>query len=127
MKALCILLAAPLLATIFGTVRGIAHDPDHRPVPDAYVSLRFATSDFKQNGKTDSNGEFQFGAIPVGEYRVSVTREGFAALEESVLITSGSAPVLHFKFQLATIKGSVEVSENPQTVNPEAYTPTTVV
>src|SRR5260370_32496831 len=88
-------IVAPLFGTIFGTVRGIAHDPDHRPVPDANVSLQSASSDYKQTGKTDSNGEFQFAAVPVGEYRVSVTRDGFAPVEQSMLVTSGSAPVLH--------------------------------
>ena len=38
---------APLFATIFGRVRGVAHDPDHRPVPDAHVSLRSASSEYK--------------------------------------------------------------------------------
>ena len=116
----------PLLATIFGTVRGIAHDPDHRPVPDASVSLRSVSSEYKQAQKTDANGEFQFAAVPVGEYRVSVTREGFAPVEQPLLVTSASAPVLHFQFHLASAKESVEVTESLQAVSPEAFTPTTV-
>jgi hypothetical protein len=120
-------LIAPLLATIFGTVRGIAHDPDHRPVLDANVSVRSVSSEYRQTGKTDSNGEFQFAAVPVGEYRVSVTHAGFAPAEQSVLVTSASSPVLHFQFHLATAKESVEVSERSQTVSPEAFTPTTLV
>ncbi len=36
--ALSSLLVAPLAgATIFGTVRGLVHDPQHRPVPDVFV------------------------------------------------------------------------------------------
>jgi hypothetical protein len=124
---LCILPAAPLWGTIFGTVRGIAHDPDHRPVPDAAASLRSASSEYKKTGTTDSNGEFEFSAVPVGEYRVTVTRKGFAPVEQSVLVTSGSAPVLHFQFRLATATGSVQVNEQPQSVNAESSTPATVV
>lgn len=122
-----ILLGTPLFATIFGTVRGVAHDPDHRPVLDANVSLQSTSSDYKQTGKTDSSGEFQFAAVPVGQYRVSVTRDGFAPVEQAVLVTSGSAPVLHFQFHLATAKESVEVTERPQDVSPEVFTPTTLV
>jgi TonB dependent receptor/Carboxypeptidase regulatory-like domain/TonB-dependent Receptor Plug Domain len=124
---LLILLISPLLGTIFGTVRGIAHDPDHRPVPDANVSLQSASSQYTQTGKTDSDGEFQFSAVPVGEYRISVTRDGFAPAEQSMLVTSASAAVLHFQFRLATAKESVEVHERSQTVSPEAFTSTTVV
>ena len=124
---LCILLVTPLFGTIFGAVRGIVHDPDHRPVPDANVSLQSASSGFKKTGKTDSNGEFEFSAVPIGEYRVSVMRDGFAPVEQSVVVTSGSAPVLHFQFRLATATESVEVTEHPQTVSPDASTPATLV
>ncbi len=124
---LCILLAAPLHATIFGTVRGVTHDPDHRPVPDAAVSLQSATSDFKKTGQTDSNGEFEFSGVSVGEYRITVTRQGFAPVEQAVLVTSGSAPVLHFQFHLATANESVQVSGQPQPVSPESSTSTTVI
>jgi hypothetical protein len=72
-----ILLVSPLAATIFGTVRGIVHDTDHRPVPGTDVVLQSATSEYKQAGRTGANGEFEFAAVPVGEDRVSVTREGF--------------------------------------------------
>jgi hypothetical protein len=124
---LCLLLAAPLRATIFGTVRGIAHDPDHGPVPNANVSVQSVSSEYTITNKTDPNGEFQFSAVPVGEYRVSITRDGFAPVEQSVVVTSGSAPILHFQFHLATAKESVEVTEHAQGVSPEAFTPTTLI
>ena len=122
-----VLLIAPLFATIFGTVRGVVHDPDHRPVPGTAISLKSVSSDYQQTGKTDSNGEFQFSAVPLGEYRVSATREGFAPLEQPLLVTSGSAPILHFQFHLAAAAQSVEVNERSQTIGPEAFTSTTVV
>ena len=123
---LCLLAASPSLAAIFGTVRGLAHDPDHRPVPDADVALRSASSDYRQAGKTDANGEFQFDNVPVGEYTVSVTREGFAPIAQSVTVASGTAPVLHFQFRLASAQESVQVPERAQAVNPESSTTTLV-
>ena len=123
----CILLALPLFSTIFATVRGIAHDPDHRPVPDANVVLQSVSSEFKQTGKTDSNGEFHFAAVPVGEYRVTITRDGFAPVEQPVTVDSTSSPVLHFQFHVATARESVQVTERPETVSQESSTPTTLV
>src|SRR6516225_6826660 len=122
-----VLLVSPSSATIFGTVRGIVHDPEHRPVPDAEVLLQSIASEYKQTGKTGVNGEFEFAAVPVGEYRVSVTREGFAPLEQSVTVTSGSAPVLHFQFQLTTSRESIQVTEQQQAVSADESTPTTLV
>lgn len=124
---LCLLTAAPLPATIFGTIRGVAHDPDHRPVPNADVTLRSASSEFKQTGKTNPEGEFEFSAVPTGEYRVSVTRDGFAPLEQDIVVSSGNSFVLHFQLRLATAAESVQVTERPLTVNPEAFTPSTLI
>jgi hypothetical protein len=121
------LLTAPLFATVFGAVRGIAHDPDHRPVPDAHVSLQSASSDYKQAAETNADGEFQFAAVPVGEYRVTVMREGFDPVEQPLLVTSAGTQVLHFQFRLASAKASVEVTERAQGVSTEAFTPATVV
>ena len=120
-------IAAPLWGTIFATVRGIAHDPDHRPVPDAHVSLQAVSSDYKRTGKTDANGEFEYSAVPAGEYRITVTRDGFAPVEQSIQVASGSAPILHFQFHLATATETVQVTERPETVNTETSTPATLV
>ena len=56
-------------ATIFGSVRGIVHDPEHRPIAGADVKLQSATSDFSLKAKSDQNGEFTFNPVAVGDYR----------------------------------------------------------
>jgi len=47
-------------ATIFGSIRGIVHDPQHRPVGGATVMLKSATSDWTQRAQTDPDGSFAF-------------------------------------------------------------------
>ena len=51
-------------ATIFGSVRGLIHDPHHRPVQNAQVAIRSTTSDWKQSTTTDDAGEFHFDNVP---------------------------------------------------------------
>ena len=58
--------SAPAEGEIFGTVHGIVHDPQHRPVQDAMVDLKAQRSDWVQHQKTNGNGEFDFGAVPAG-------------------------------------------------------------
>ena len=67
-----LLLAATATATIFGAVRGIVHDPQHRPVQGAMVMLKAKSSEWSKTANTDANGNFEFNAVPLGEY--SVTR-----------------------------------------------------
>lgn len=55
-------------ATVFGVVHGVVHDPQHRPVADATVRIKSATSDWSQTVQTDREGVFSFTAVPVGRY-----------------------------------------------------------
>lgn len=116
----CLLGAGTALATIFGTVRGIVHDPLHRPIEGARVTLRARQSDWLRRAVTDAEGQFLFEAVPAGEYTVRIERDGFAATEQPLTVASGSAPVLHFPLALAGVQEKVDVTAAPDVVNPEA-------
>src|SRR5579863_4122127 len=114
-------------ATIFGSVRGIVHDPQHRPVTGASVLLKSATSDWSQQTQTDQDGEFAFAAVPVGDYVVTITASGFEKSERSLTIVSDSSPVLHFPMSIATLSQTATVSAQAQVANVESVTPTTLL
>jgi Carboxypeptidase regulatory-like domain/TonB dependent receptor/TonB-dependent Receptor Plug Domain len=123
-----LLLAATFLsATIFGGVRGIVHDPQHRPVQGAMVMLKAKTSDWSKSTATDANGEFQFTAVPVGEYTVSVASRGFAQTAQDVTVQSDTEPVLHYQLAIESAKESVTVTGTPVAVPTDTVTPTSLV
>ena len=82
---------------ILGTVRGIVHDPQHRPIAGADVKLQSSTSDWSRAARTNDDGEFEFDAVPLGEYEIAVTRDGFdkAPAQHRITIRLGSSPVFH--------------------------------
>jgi outer membrane receptor for ferrienterochelin and colicin len=114
-------------ATIFSSVRGIVHDPSHRPIPGAEVVLRAENSQYTQKTETDSEGAFEFAAIPAGGYSVCVSHPGFAEQKQMLAAVSSSAPVIHFQLQLAQRQESVTVAETPEAVSPQSMTTTTTV
>jgi carboxypeptidase family protein/TonB-dependent receptor-like protein len=116
-----------LYAAVFGSLRGIVHDPDHRPVAGAHIRIQSTTSDFTQTAATDADGAFEAGALPVGTYRVTATHDGFEAQSQEVVVVSGSAPVLHFPLAIGASRQSVTVSGVATAANPETMTPTTVL
>src|SRR5580765_3921241 len=65
------------LAGIFGTVRGIVHDAQHRPIENATVVLQAKQSDWKNEATTDGEGRFQVDAVPAGRYTIHIIRDGF--------------------------------------------------
>ncbi len=127
--AVIFLCANGVSATIFGTVRGVVHDPQHRPVADAAVKLKSATSDWTQTAQTDQDGAFLFTAVPVGDYQVTVTRGGFAEEQETVTVVSASSPTLHFQLRIAPVNQTTTVLAEGQeeVANVDSVTPTTLV
>jgi outer membrane receptor protein involved in Fe transport len=119
-----LLLGAVSYATIFGTIRGLVHDPQHRPVQGAEITVRSATSEWTRTLSSDERGEFQFDAVPLGSYQVSASAPGFAVAPQNVLLTSGGVANLHFQFAVASSKTSITVSGEAEEVNPESATPT---
>jgi outer membrane receptor protein involved in Fe transport len=104
MRWSCLLCAFALLsAQTLGTVRGIVHDPQHRPLENASVTAGLKTV------QSDSNGEFTISDLPEGPVTLRVTAAGFAPLEQQIRVTQDKTPVLHLQLALAEVKQSVEV------------------
>src|SRR5258706_3322832 len=105
-----LVLAGIIQAATFGALRGIVHDPDCRPVPAADVIVKSNPSDETRTLATDAQGIFEITALPVGAYTVTVGKDGFAPSMQAVVVTSGSAPVLHFQLVIGAQQEQVTVS-----------------
>src|SRR6266446_6515768 len=114
-------------ATVFGTVRGIVHDPQHRPVAGIGIVLKAKDSDLTLNAQTDSNGEFHFDTVPLGQYAVTVSGVPFSADTQIVIVLSGTAPILHFELHLASQNQFITVSADAASAQTETVTPTQLV
>ncbi len=124
----CFFVFSSLLhATIFGRVQGIVHDPQHRPVAGASVKLQAVTSDWSQTAQAGYNGEFAFTAVPVGDYKITVTQPKFDTEEQTLTVTSGSSPILHFQLTISALNETAVVTGQPATTNMDSVTPTTLV
>lgn len=117
----------PVGAAIFGTVKGVVHDPQHRPVPGASVTLKARTAERSVSAVTDGNGEFQFTAVPLGDYIVVVSLDGFEPAEQAVTVTSGATPILHIALAIASLSQTVTVSAVAEPTATGSVTPTTLV
>ena len=118
----CVAFAASL-----GSIRGVVHDPSHLPVSGARVVLQSVTSSYELTSETGAAGDFQFTAVPAGEYLVTVERTGFVSQRQPITITSTSAPILHFALRIAQRTETVQVSESGSVAGAMSTTPTTTV
>ncbi len=121
------LLTASASATIFGSVRGVVHDPQHRPIQGAHVTLKAQNSDWTQSQDSHDTGGFEFSSVPIGNYTVTVSSKGFQEMHQEAIVQSDTSPVLHFEMIIAGGKETVLVSETPVVATTDSVTPTTTL
>jgi len=124
---LVLLSALQFYASVPASVRGIVHDSTHRPIPGAQVTLRALASGWTQTAQSNADGEFQFEAVPVGDYEVSVSAPNFGASQQQITVTSGKAPIFHFQLEIAGLKQTVEVSDKESKLKTQSSTVQTMV
>ena len=122
--AFCVLFI-PLIAVAQSNIRGVIHDPQHRPVQGAQISARNAAQ--TPPAISDAQGEFQL-AIPAdGTYMITATAPGFAPAEQTIQVTNGKSPVIHIELPLAAVAESVTVAEAPDRLNAQSATPQSLI
>jgi outer membrane receptor protein involved in Fe transport len=126
--AFSLLLApVPTSAAVFGIVSGTVEDPQHRPVPQADVTLRARLSSWQEHAQTDGEGKFSFPTVPAGEYSISIGKQGFQTLEQSILVQSGTVTSVTAPLQVGTVTETVEVTAAEGTINSKSVTTQSLV
>jgi len=125
--AVIFLLDSAAFATIFGSVRGVVHDPQHRPIQGAHLTLKAQNSDLTQSQDSNDNGEFLFPSVPIGNYTVTVSSKGFQQMAEAVVVQSDTSPVLHFQLNIEGAKEIITVPESPVVATLDTVTPTALL
>ena len=126
--AFLVALSLPAYATVFATIHGVVHDPQHRPVAGAQVLLKAANSQFSLHTETDATGEFDLPEAPLGVYQLEIASTGFATFKETITVASGTNPVLHIALDVAGSNQTVMVNgADGLAVNTDSATPTTLV
>jgi outer membrane receptor for ferrienterochelin and colicin len=119
--------AARLQAADVGSVRGVVHDQQHRPLAEVQVRLKSATADQLEVTVTDAQGEFSFMTVPLGDYVLSFSATDFAPAAQAVTVTSGSAPVAHVQLTKGQALDTLTVTAAAETTVLNTATPTTIV
>src|SRR6476620_223879 len=96
-------------------LQGRVLDQHGAGVPRAQITAKNSATALARTGETDSEGNYQFAALPVGNYRVEVRAAGFrTAIVEHLTIEVARIVVQDFR---------LEVGDITQTINVASVTP----
>ena len=84
--------------SINGTIRGHATDATGADIPDAIVSISNAEVGYSNQISTGSDGYFVQPNLPLGTYKVTISKDGFSTLKyDSIVLNAGKEVVLDAK------------------------------
>ncbi|HWT65680.1 MAG TPA: TonB-dependent receptor [Terracidiphilus sp.] len=120
-------LAIPARATVFSALHGIVHDPQHRPIAGAQITLHADGSAFSLSATSGPTGAFDMPQVPIGTYQLRVSAPGFSSSTQPLSLASGANPLLHIQLDVAGATQSVVVQASASTVSTGTATPSILI
>ena len=114
----CLVLLIAVLASGFpafaqtdrANVTGGVTDPSQGAVPGARVSLHSLATGSERSALTNGAGVYTFSALPVGQYEISITAEGFQELRiQDFSLDVGETRTLNANLRVAAVSTDVTV------------------
>src|SRR5262249_14005492 len=100
--------------TTTGTIQGSVSDEQGAAVPGASVEAKNTGTNFSRTFVTDSEGRFVLLSMPPGTYNISVSKNGFAKLnQENVDLTVGRLISLNLTLKVSGVSGIVTITGSP--------------
>jgi hypothetical protein len=117
---LCVIHAQQVNSQIKGTVT----DASGAAVPGADITAQNIQTGLETTAQSESNGTFEFLQLPAGQYKVTVTKSGFASFtENNIRLDVGNTYNLPVTLQVGSVNQSIEVQANAAQVENSATVP----
>jgi hypothetical protein len=129
--ALVACIAGPAAAQPVQTasVTGAVFDPGGAPLSNAHVTATHLARSQSFRTVTDAAGRFRFPFLPVGAWRITITRDGFRPLSRELELAVGESVELPVTLPIAGLEesvavvGTIEAVELTRTAVSERVTP----
>jgi hypothetical protein len=121
---LFIFVAIPVTAQFStGTILGVVKDSTGGTVAGAAVTVTNPDTNLSRAGKTGDDGAYRFPALPVGNYEIKVTKDGFSTAErKGIHLQVAQEASIDFTLQVGSTGQTVVVTEEAPLVNTTSST-----
>jgi len=101
------------IAQISGTVR----DPGGLLIAGAQVTVTQTSTGLTRTAQTGSDGSYILPSLPVGPYRLNITKEGFNAYSQSgIILPVDSNPIIEAVLQVGSLSQEIAVQADASMV-----------
>ncbi len=103
------MLASPVLADLTGDLQGTVTDATGAGVSNAKVTLKSLRTGAARVLTTSATGEFSAPQLEVGDYSVTVEKDGFKSLTQNATVRSGEKTRIDPKLEIGNVTEIVKV------------------
>ncbi|HEV2834562.1 MAG TPA: carboxypeptidase-like regulatory domain-containing protein, partial [Pyrinomonadaceae bacterium] len=108
-----LLVSTPVRAQSTATLQGTVTDAKGAVIPNATVTVRNKSTSFERTTQTDSDGNYQVAALPVGNYTIEVKVQGFKTqVADQVTVEVAKTVTQNFQLDVGAISEQVLVSSD---------------
>jgi len=110
---LTLILGAPITwsqSIVTGGISGVVTDPTGAGVAGASLTIKSLATGETFNATSSSNGEYQFALVKPGDYKLSVTKDGFKTLTQNVTVLLGQNSTVGVTLEVGSVSATVEVN-----------------
>jgi len=105
-------------AQVSATISGVVSDESGAMVSGASVNIRNVETEAQRATFTDGSGHYRFIELPIGEYELSVKKEGFQrTVRAGVRLALGQEAAVDFTLKVGEVQQQITVTEQPPAVN----------
>jgi outer membrane receptor protein involved in Fe transport len=126
--AIVIAAGVPALAQSTAVLRGTVTDPAGAVIPNANIIVRDQATSLERTTQTDSDGNYQVAALPVGTYRVEAQAKGFqTGTVPSLSVEVATTLVQNFQLQVGDVSQQVVVTSDAPIIESSTTSVGTVI
>ncbi len=92
------------------SLTGLITDPTNATVGQVKVTAQNTGTGYTRTTQSDSSGYYSFEDLPIGSYRVTVSRQGFATLVETLVLNTAEKVRRDFALKVGATEETVEVT-----------------
>jgi len=122
--ALVIFVCFPLLyvrAQSTAQISGTVQDSSGAAVAGAQVQVTNVDTNAVRTTQTSDDGAYVFASLPIGPYRLQVTKEGFVAYAQTgIILQVNSSPAIDVTLKVGAVTQTVEVQANAAMVETQS-------
>ncbi|HKW24203.1 MAG TPA: TonB-dependent receptor, partial [Terriglobales bacterium] len=116
---LLVVLSFPSLSQVVTvTVQGRVYDSTGAVIPEAQVTAVNTATAISRTATTDTNGGYQIALLPVGDYVVTVNKQGFQKQVKKVHLDVGQVGAVNFTLPLGEVTQEIKVVDVGVTAEP---------